>query len=140
MKKALIVVIIALLGICVIGGYAVLDNIFPIAAPINCPEAESITKISLTQNNGNSVTLETANYSELLKSINNAQPTRKMSVNDYPTVKTYYTVKITTPEREYRYFLYTENSQIYIEIPYEGVYKANQRILDLVEQGFNDFC
>lgn len=136
MKKTWVIIIIALLGISVIGGYAILNNIFPKADPIKFPDTESITAITLIQKDGSSVAVETANFGEILKNITNAQPTRTMSVNDYPTAKTYYTIEVDTAARQYRYFLYAENSQVYIELPYEGIYKSNQQFLDFVAEYF----
>ena len=136
MKKTWVIIIIALLGIAVIGGYAILNNIFPKADPIKFPDTESITAITLIQKGGSSVAVETADFGEILKNITNAQPTRTMSVNDYPTAKTYYTIEVDTAARQYRYFLYAENSQVYIELPYEGIYKANQQFLDFVLEYF----
>lgn len=138
MKKAWIIAIIALLGIAIIGGYAVLDNIFPKADPINCPALENITSISLVQNNDVSAAVEATDFGEFLQYLRSTQPTRKMSVNDYPTAKTYYTIEVDTSAREYRYFIYAENSQVYIEIPYEGIYKANDQFLDFVAAYFVD--
>jgi len=136
MKKTWVIIIIALLGIAVIGGYAILNNIFPKADPIKFPDIESITAITLIQKDGSSVAVETADFGEILKNITNAQPTRTMSVNDYPTAKTYYTIEVDTAARQYRYFLYAENSQVYVELPYEGIYKANQQFLDFVLEYF----
>ena len=138
MKKTWVIIIIALLGIAVIGGYAILNNIFPKADPIKFPDTESITAITLIQKDGSSVAVETADFGEILKNITNAQPTRTMSVNDYPTAKTYYTIEVDTAARQYRYFLYAENSQVYIELPYEGIYKSNQQFLDFVAEYFKD--
>ena len=136
MKKTWVIIIIAFLGIAVIGGYAILNNIFPKADPIKFPDTESITAITLIQKDGSSVAVETADFGEILKNITNAQPPRTMSVNDYPTAKTYYTIEVDTAARQYRYFLYAENSQVYIELPYEGIYKANQQFLDFVLEYF----
>ena len=138
MKKTLVIIIIALLGIAVIGGYAILNNIFPKADPIKFPDTESIAAITLIQNDGSSVAIETADFGEILKNITNAQPTRTMSVNDCPTAKTYYTIEIDTAARQYRYFLYAEKSQVYIELPYEGIYKSNQQFLDFIADYFKD--
>ena len=138
MKKTWVIIIIALLGIAVIGGYAILNNIFPKADPIKFPDTESIIAITLLQNDGSFVAVETADFGEILKNITNAQPTRTMSVNDYPTAKTYYTIEVDTAARQYRYFLYAENSQVYIELPYEGIYKSNQQFLDFVAEYFKD--
>ena len=132
------IIIIALLGIAVIGGYAILNNIFPKADPIKFPDTESITAITLIQKDGSSVAVENTDFGEILKNITNAQPTRTMSVNDYPTAKTYYTIEVDTAARQYRYFLYAEKSQVYIELPYEGIYKSNQQFLDFIADYFKD--
>lgn len=136
MKRTWIVVIIALLGVAVIGGYAVLDSIFPKARPINCPSIENITTITLIQNKGSSLIVETTDIGEILKNITDTQPTRAMSVNDYPPAKTYYTIEVDTAARQYRYFLYAEKSQVYIELPYEGIYKSNQQFFDFIAEYF----
>lgn len=138
MKKFWIAVIIALLGIAVFGGYAVLDSIFPKAGPIKCFDTESITTVTLVQNNGSSVAVETEDFGEILEIITNARPTRKMSVNDYPTAKTYYTIEVDTAARQYRYFVYVENSQAYIEIPYEGIYKIEPKFINFAAEHFRN--
>ena len=138
MRKTWIIVITVLLAVAIIGGYAILNNIFPKADPIKFPDTESITAITLIQKDGSSVAVETADFVEILKNITNAQPTRSMSVNDYPTAKTYYTIEVDTAARQYRYFLYAENSQVYVELPYEGIYKSNQQFLDSIEEYFKD--
>ena len=135
MKKTW-VVIIALFAVAVIGGYALFVNIFPLATPINCPDSESVTAITLFDKDGSSAEVETADFEEILKKITNARPTRAMSVNDYPTAKAYYTIKIDTESREYRYFLYTEGSRVYIESPYEGIYKTDKQFIDYIADLF----
>ncbi len=138
MKKAWLIMMLALFGLAVIGGYAILDNSFPKAAPIDYPNEETVIAISLAQNNDTSIELEASTFIDILQNIRNAEPTRKMSVNDYPTATTYYTIGIKTAAREYQYFIYAENSNVYIEIPYEGIYKANQQFLGSVADYFND--
>lgn len=137
-KCFVLIVIFSLFAISVIGGYVLINNIFPKANPINYPDIENITMVSLIDNNDVSVIVETSDYEKVLQNIGGAKPTRQMSVNDYPTVKNYYTVKIDTTEREYRYFIYTDNSQAYIEIPYEGIYKADQQFLNYLVNHFKD--
>ena len=164
--SAAVIAIVALLVIAVIGAYPVYNYMFPMAEPIDCPDMESITSITLIQDNNTFVTVETTDSGDFLHNISNAEPTRIWSVNDYPVEKltatagseqnsstegparfaldgnpvekSYYTMEIDTSERKYRYFIYEENSQVYIESPYEGVYKTNQQILDLVAKQFKD--
>ena len=133
MKKSLIATIVILL-IVVIGGYFIFDGIFPKANPIQYPKIDDINSISLEQNDDILISIETKGFEELLHHIANAKPTRKMSVNDYPTVRTYYKVAIDTTEREYRYYVYIEDGYVHIETPYEGIYKSDQQFYDLIEQ------
>lgn len=125
----LAIVPVVLLGALLFGGYVVLNHIFPMADPVDCPEIEEIQSASIAQESGVPVPVRTEDLATLLQIVRNARPTRKMSVNDYPTVKDYYTVEIHTLPRVYRYFIYTENSRVYIESPYEGIYKADPGIL-----------
>lgn len=137
-KNTLILVLVIVLVVAlVILACAVINSMFPKAAPISCPSADSITSFLIIQNDGSSTSIDTAYFDEFLQNILNAQPTRIWSVQDYPSVQTYYTIEIGAPDRFYRYFIYTENSQVYIEHPYEGVYKTTQHFLDSVAEYFN---
>lgn len=130
--------VIILVGISVAAGRAVYNHMFPVADPIRCPEMERIAAVTLIGENGASVVLEPADAGELLRRISDAQPTRLWSIQDYPEGKSYYTMEIDTDEREYRYFFYAEDSKVYVESPYEGVYQTDQQILELVAQRFKN--
>ena len=132
----LILVIVLLVSLAALA-VAIICSMFPVAAPISYPDADSITEFLLIQKDGSTISVDTADFGEFLQNISNSQPTRAWSVQDYPTVQTYYTIEISTPDRSYRYFIYTENSQVYIEPPYEGVYKTTQQFLDLVTEYFD---
>lgn len=140
-KKSLIVIVILCLSL--IGGYFVFDSIFPKAGPISGPTQNRANKdrfiksISLAKKDGSSVMVENEELGIVLQSIDNAKPTRKMSANDYPTVETYYIIEILSSVRVYNYFIYKENSQVYIEVPYEGIYASSREFYDFVEGYFN---
>ena len=140
-KKSLIVIVILCLSL--IGGYFVFDSIFPKAGLISGPTQNRANKdrliksISLTKKDGSSVMVENEELGIVLQSIDHAQPTRIMSANDYPTVETYYIIEILSSVRVYSYFIYKENSQVYIEIPYEGIYTSSQEFYEFVEGYFN---
>ena len=140
-KKSLIVIVILCLSL--IGGYFVFDSIFPKAGPISGPTQNRANKdrliksISLAKKDGRTVMAENEELGIVLQSIDNAKPTRKMSANDYPTVETYYIIEILSSVRVYSYFIYKENSQVYIEVPYEGIYTSSQEFYEFVEGYFN---
>jgi len=124
-----LVVFIAAVMVC---SHFVLNKFFPKASPIQYPVTDNIQSASLSDNSDDTVVLDQAGLEELLLHISCAQPTRRISVNDYPSVKPHYTVTIQTLEREYRYYVYEEDSQVYIEIPYSGIYRTNHQIIDFI--------
>ena len=133
-----VVVSVVLLVFAVIGAPAVYDHFFPMAAPIVCPNEEDITSISLTHSSDPSAVIDVSDFGYILQSVRDTQPTRNWTVNDYPTAEDYYTIEFNTTERLERYFVYTENSQAYLESPYEGVYKVDQQFLAFLEAAFRD--
>lgn len=137
MKKSWII-IITLIGLIVVGGYIVFDNVFPKASPIKYPEIDNITSISIVEDNDVSTKIDQSDFEVILENIKVSRPTRKMSVNDYPSVRPYYEVVIDTMEKEYRYFVYIEDGYVHIEMPYEGIYKSNRQLFDFVEEQINN--
>ncbi len=127
-KKALIICIFFFLVIAVIVCCAVFDVVFPKAQPISCPNADEIEAVLISRNNEDKLVIGEEQIEELLQKISQAKPTRKMSVNDYPTAETYYKVDVSA-SRMYCYFIYEENSQVYVELPYEGIYKSDYNML-----------
>ena len=133
-----VVVSAALLVFAVMGASAVYDYFFPMAEPIVCPTEEDISSISLTYSSDPATVIEIGDFAYILQSMRDTQPTRNWTVNDYPTAEHYYTIEINTTARLERYFVYTENSQAYLESPYEGVYKVDQQFLAFLEAAFRD--
>ena len=135
MKKVLITAFIAVLCVIAVGGYVLFQNMFPVAAPLEYPQAEEIISISLACHS-DSVAVSDAGL--LLESIRDAQPTRIWSVQDYPAAESYYILELDTPERAYRYYIYEEKSLVYLESPYEGIYEVDPQLLDFLKQAFKD--
>ena len=135
MKKTLVVLLV-LIVLGSVSGYCIINSVFPKASPISYPLTEEITSISLYENNNNSVTINKEALEPILQEFLNVKPTRKMSVNDYPTVGNYYMLEIEASQRFYRYFIYQEGTQMYIELPYEGIYKINNQLYDSLKLYF----
>ncbi len=68
----------------------------------------------------------------MISHLSYASATRKGSYNDYPSIQPYYQIVIVTSEKEYHYFIYQENNQTYLEIPYIGIYSCNSRLWSLI--------
>ncbi len=117
----------------IVSGYKVFNFIFPKARPIRFPTVDSISVVYTSCNSTNrSNEISEDDYTELIEYISNAKSTRKLTLNEEPLGYTYYMVEILTSEAWYRYFVYKEGTQTYIELPYKGVYRVDKKIMDLV--------
>lgn len=137
MKKRIVKVFLLFFCIAlIVGGYKVFNFIFPKASPIRFPTVDSISDVYTSCNSTNrSNEISEDDYTELIGYISNAKSTRKLTLNERPLGYTYYMVEILTSEANdmwYRYFVYKEGIQTYIELPYHGVYRVDKKIMDLV--------
>lgn len=134
--KIFAVVIFAVLVVgAVIFAVAAYNTIYPLAPEIYLPSEGDITKITIENIDGDKVTLSDEDTERLIALMANGKPTRKWSVNDYPTVKSYYIVTVyTSDDSGHRYFVYNENGRVYLELPYHGIYKMDEAILDFIKE------
>ena len=124
--------LIILIGV-IAGAIYLFNTIFPKAAPINLPQIEDIVSVSLSDSNSDeTVPLRDEDMEQLLQYLSEGKPTRQTAMNDSPTERTYYGISVQTDVREYRYFIYKKGEQIYIEVPYEGIYEAQMELFDFV--------
>ena len=122
-----------------VGAYILFNELFPKAKDIRLPEEKDILSISVGINNDETFEIKDVDLSELLRLLGDAKPTREQSLNDYPGSRPFYQVEIQTSERQYRYFIYENGSgQFYIEIPYEGVYNADDAIFNFIVKFFEE--
>ena len=136
--KARLVTAAVFLLIAAVGAVLTLNRLFPKAAPLSVPAASAVTSLSVTPNGGESVAAAQTDTESILQYLQQAQPTRRISVQDFPAVRPYYTITVTTPERIFTYFLYEENARTYAESPYEGIYEADPHLLALLTEYFSD--
>ena len=126
MKRIWILLLILFVSLA-FGGYILLDQMFPLAEPIYCPDPERVTAVYLSRKGESPMEVDGAEA--ILQDISQAEPTRLWSVNEFPAAEEYYTLVLVTPEREYGYYLYEEDSRVYVESPYEGVYQIDAQLL-----------
>ncbi len=133
MKKLLrILFLLALIVGLVFGTYLYL-SLFPKAEPLQYPDAESVSSVSVAKNRAaDAVTLSAEDRATMLGYIESAEPTRKQSLNDSPYVTPYYRVALATEERTYIYYVYEEDGRTYLESPYEGIYRIEGAAIDLL--------
>lgn len=138
LKIILTVVLVVSIGL-VAGAVYIFNDIFPKAEPIKRPEIEDVVSVTLGCNTPDvSIPMGEKYYEDLLQFISEAEPTRKQAMDDYPTSRPYYGVEIQTNEDQYRYYVYEDGEQVYIEIPYEGIYTAEMELFDLVLKYFEE--
>ena len=140
MKKIIIpIIVIVILAGLILGGYFVIDSLFPKADPINVPSASSVVSMTVKKNeNRNDRDLReiaNADVDSILSKLSEAEPTRKMSVQDSPDAKTYYEIAVKTNERIHYFYVYFENGTCYVEIPYEGIYTVEEGVCYLLPTG-----
>ena len=140
MKKIIIpiIVVIVLAGL-VLGGYWAIDCLFPKADPINVPSASSVVSMTVAKNEnrkaGEPREIASADIDSILSQLTEAEPTRKMSVQDSPDAKTYYEIVAKTSERTHYFYVYFESGDCYVEIPYEGIYTVDKGLVNLLPTG-----
>ena len=132
-KKNIILTIVLIVCVGLLAGAVYLFNdIFPKAKPIRHPELNEIVSVKLSCNTPDAtIPMSEKYYEDLIRYISEAKPTRKQSLNDIPTSGVYYGVEIQTDEMQYRYFVYEEGEQVYIEMPYDGIYESKIELLNL---------
>ncbi len=125
-----VIVVIVFLGL---GAYVAYDDIFPKAEPIKQLEISMLESVKLYDNENIEIVISDEELQKLITFINGAVATRIMSVNDYPSVRPYYVIELKKAERIFRYMIYEEKGTTYVELPYEGVYKIDREVLEILE-------
>ena len=133
MKKKIITFIGVVVVIMLLGAYWLFNDMFPKAEPIKQLEISMLESINLHDNENKEIILTEEDLQKLINYINNAVPTRTISVNDYPVVRPYYVVEIKTAERMFGYMVYEDNGTAYVELPYEGVYEIEKEAIGILE-------
>ena len=140
MKKIIIpIVVVVILAGLILGGYLMIDSLFPKADPINVPSASSVVSMTVKKNEDikdeEPREIADADIDDILSKLSEAEPTRKMSVQDSPDAKTYYEIAVKTDERTHYFYIYFDNGTCYVEIPYEGIYTVDKGIVNLLPTG-----
>lgn len=125
-SKKIVLIVIAALAVLLIVGYRAYDRLFPYARPMeyprDYPDVGEVVSVTISTPDGEST--DVSNFASLIMQIQQVQPTRIVSVNDFPAAEFYYQIVAATSEKEYDYFVYQEDGQVYLEIPYSGIYKG----------------
>ena len=140
MKKVIIPIIaVVILACLILGGCLIIDSLFPKATPINVPSASSVVSMAVKKNENRKddepCEIASADIDNILSQLSEAEPTRKMSVQDSPDAKTYYEISVKTDERTHYFYVYFDDGACYVEIPYEGIYTIDSGLVNLLPTG-----
>ena len=115
-----------------VGAFWFLEEVFPKAPEVEVPEQAEIlsaTASSTTDLMGVTVDIPAEDWVEVLVLLGNSAPTRRQALNDSPSVRPYYEFRLKTEERSYSYFVYLEDGQVWLEMPYTGIYRTQNDFL-----------
>ena len=132
MKKKTIILLV-ILAVLFLGAYLAFNEIFPRANAIDIQNVSSI-KLTTGEEKDNKISLPQDDWDKLIPILNNSVPTRSMSVNDYPTVKPYYIIEVTSDGKNVRCYVYEEKGTAYLETPYEGIYRVDRQIISIIRK------
>lgn len=139
-RVCMYIIIVGLLVIFIamgVGGWMMYDKwVFPEATPIKQISVERIESVHVSDHEENEIIINETELELMITYINNAEPTRYWSVNDYPRVRPYYEFEIAIEgeERELRYFIYEEDGAVYVEMLYNGVWEMDKGAIYILEQ------
>ena len=137
MKNKIIILVIFTLSVAVVSAFVTFNNFFPKAPEINFPKTEEIVSASVSFKNEEKE-IEKENLTSIASEIEKSSPTRRQSINDSPEVRPYYALNVSTAERYYCFYIYEYAGGIYIELPYEGIYLSDIRVMEFVSAYFTE--
>ncbi len=101
--------------------WQIYETFYPLARPIYLPEVTSITVTRLESSELKITDRESIN--KIMSTLYAAKPTRKWTVNDFPTVPLYGRMDLHCSEGITTVFYYREQGVWYAEQPYQGIYE-----------------
>ena len=111
--------------------YILFNHFFPLANPIDYPEDDAINSHTVLYDN-RLITSSDLSFESIFTHIKTAKPTRKITVNDFPTIYPYFEVNVYTNSQAFKYFIYQEDNTTYLEMPYYGVYVLHNDVFELL--------
>ena len=126
--------IIAVLAVFALALFAGCDK--P-AAPIDLPSDDAVTEAVIVTMNGEEIAVtEPDRIEAVMRFLRAAEPTRRQSVNDRPTnVASYGAVTIRAGGRTTVVYYYEKDGRHYVEQPYQGIYRTQDSLEDLFQEG-----
>lgn len=109
-----------------------LNSVFPVANSPDYPIDKDIKSFSALYNS-ELIELSDISFGSILMCIKMANPTRHISANERPDIRPYYEIVVNTETQVYKYYIYSIENSVFLEIPYHGIYIIDEYVLDLLQ-------
>ena len=128
--------VIGVICIVIFSGYLAVNRVFPNAKALAPQSVDKINTIEFISDQAPNERKSLAgdDFVSFITLTNKAKPTRRMSINDYPTVTPYYRIELSSDQALTVYYVYEAYGKVYLEIPYQGIYTIDAIIFDLLRQ------
>lgn len=104
------------------------------AERLKLQNTDDIESVKIEKNNQNFEIIESDAILELVKQIGMGEPTAKESVQDVPNVTEYVKIDFFLKNNiTSTLFIYQEKNKWYIEQPYQGIYIANDDLIETID-------
>lgn len=107
------------------------------AAPIDLPFDDAVAAVGMITMSGEDIYFtDPGRIKAVMDILREAEPTRRQSVNDQPTnVARYGTVSIYASGQSTVVYYYEKDGRHYVEQPYQGIYRIENSLEDLFQEG-----
>lgn len=125
MRKKMIISLMGIVVLLILGYY--LYQKYSTPTLIHLPESSTISSIEITSKAETMQYKEIEEIDSIIQRLSNSELTRKTSVQDVPLVEDYTSIILNLVNGEpITLYVYQENENWFIELPYQGIYKINK--------------
>lgn len=104
------------------------------AVPIKLPDAPDIESVKITRDNQTSEKTDSEWIFKLVEQAATGKSTTRDSIQDVPNIAEYIKIDFVLKDGNINtLFIYQEISEWYIEQPYQGIYLANEALIEIID-------
>lgn len=105
------------------------------ADPIILPQIDDITDVDIIVGENTTNYIDKNWISEMLSDMSASEPTNMKSVQDVPGVESYIKIDFHYETGTSTIFAYEDRGNYYIEQPYQGIYKIDDKLFKRLKEG-----
>ena len=103
------------------------------AEPLVLPAAESVTSITVISDGRQTSISDEKQIKDFIAYAANSKPTSIQSVQDIPNGGEYIEADINCDDTKTVLCIYTKKNEYFIELPYQGIYKTDKALYDMIK-------